>query len=64
MGQQSVQESLSEFYHKIEREWEASQRDAALSFNELAALVGCLEDGVFAGDYQKLAELNLEVSDA
>jgi len=57
-----LQEDLSEFYHKIEREWKKSQEDAVLSFNELAAVVGLLGDGVFTDDYQLLAGLNLEVS--
>lgn len=58
-----VQESLTEFYRRIEREWKESQRDAALSFNELAAMYGCLGDGAFTDDYRQLAELELEAGD-
>ena len=58
-----LQEDLSEFYQRIKQEWEESQRDAALSFNELAAMYDCLGDGVFTGDYRQLAGLELEVVD-
>ena len=59
-----AQESASEFYRRIEREWEESQEDAVLSFNELAVLYDCLADGAFTDDYAALAKLDLEVSDA
>lgn len=59
-----VQESLTEFYRRIEREWMKSLVDTPLSFDELAAAMNYLDDGVFTDDYRQLAELELEVGDA